>query len=70
MVPEIGIEPTRTEVRWILSPLRLPVPPLEARKKIVPQIGAHSGECDELRFGEDGFFEYCYASTASIDLRS
>jgi hypothetical protein len=28
MVPEIGIEPTRTEVRWILSPLRLPVPPL------------------------------------------
>ncbi len=28
MVPEVGIEPTRTEVRWILSPVRRPVSPL------------------------------------------
>mgnify|MGYP007089980808 CR=1 FL=1 len=28
MVPEVGIEPTRGEPRWILSPVRLPVSPL------------------------------------------
>lgn len=33
-MPEIGIEPTRTEVRWILSPLRLPVPPLGHAQRI------------------------------------
>jgi hypothetical protein len=31
MVPEVGIEPTRGEPRWILSPVRLPVSPLRHR---------------------------------------
>ena len=28
MVPEVGLEPTRTKVHGILNPARLPVPPL------------------------------------------
>ncbi len=28
LVPEVGIEPTRSCPRWILSPVRLPVSPL------------------------------------------
>lgn len=28
LVPEVGVEPTRFLRRWILSPLRLPIPPL------------------------------------------
>ncbi len=28
MVPKVGLEPTWTEARWILSPVRLPVSPL------------------------------------------
>ncbi len=28
MVPEVGIEPTWTFVRWILNPVRLPISPL------------------------------------------
>ena len=28
MVPEDGLEPSRYHYRWILSPLRLPIPPL------------------------------------------
>ncbi len=31
LVPEVGIEPTRGEPRWILSPVRLPVSPLRHR---------------------------------------
>lgn len=27
VVPRAGIEPARTEVRWILNPLRLPISP-------------------------------------------
>ncbi len=27
-VPEVGLEPTRPEGHWILSPARLPIPPL------------------------------------------
>ncbi len=27
-MPEVGIEPTRANAHWILSPARLPVPPL------------------------------------------
>jgi hypothetical protein len=53
MVPEIGIEPTRTEVRWILSPLRLPVPPLgHAENRIT---NPHRGKCEERLFDENGF---------------
>ena len=28
LVPEDGLEPSRYHYRWILSPLRLPIPPL------------------------------------------
>ena len=28
LVPEAGLEPAQTNVRWILSPLCLPIPPL------------------------------------------
>jgi hypothetical protein len=28
LVPEVGIEPTCPQGRWILNPVRLPVPPL------------------------------------------
>jgi hypothetical protein len=31
-VPEVGLEPTRPEGHWILSPARLPVPPLRHRR--------------------------------------
>ena len=27
-MPEVGVEPTRAEAHWILSPARLPIPPL------------------------------------------
>ena len=30
-MPEAGIEPARYRYRWILSPVRLPVSPLERR---------------------------------------
>ena len=28
LVPKAGLEPARTKVRWILSPVRLPISPL------------------------------------------
>ena len=31
MVPEVGVEPTRSCPRWILSPVRLPVSPLRLK---------------------------------------
>ena len=27
-MPEVGLEPTRAEAHWILSPARLPISPL------------------------------------------
>lgn len=33
MVPEEGIEPSRCRQRGILSPVRLPIPPLRLREK-------------------------------------
>jgi hypothetical protein len=35
MVPEEGLEPSRVLARAILSRMRLPVPPLRRRSKIV-----------------------------------
>jgi hypothetical protein len=55
MVPEIGIEPTRTEVRWILSPLRLPVPPLGHEENRIT-IRAGRGKCEERLFDENVFW--------------
>ena len=34
LVPEVGIEPTRTEVHGILNPARLPIPPLRHGAKL------------------------------------
>ena len=33
MVPRAGLEPAQTEVRGILSPLRLPIPPSRLARK-------------------------------------
>jgi hypothetical protein len=54
MVPEIGIEPTRTEVRWILSPLRLPVPPLGHGENRITNRCSERGVRGGL-FGENDF---------------
>ncbi len=32
MVPEVGLEPTHSKEYWILSPARLPIPPLRHRR--------------------------------------
>jgi hypothetical protein len=38
MVREGGVEPPCTQVRWILSPVRLPVPPLSLNLKLITNL--------------------------------
>ena len=37
LVPKAGLEPARYRYRWILSPLRLPIPSLRLTNRIIPQ---------------------------------
>ena len=55
LVPKVGIEPTRPCGHWILSPARLPVPPLRRWNSngdftTAPldfgRLGYHRGRCD------------------------
>ncbi len=50
MVPEAGLEPARTKVRGILSPLCLPIPPLRH---------AIFGGDTRIRTGDKGFADLC-----------
>ena len=50
MVPEAGLEPARTKVRGILSPLCLPIPPLRH---------AIFGGGTRIRTGDKGFADLC-----------
>ena len=58
LVPEIGIEPTRPGGRRILSPLRLPVPPLghgkiiaqELEMPVLGRVAKHRADCEESRY--------------------
>lgn len=36
-MPKVGLEPTRPCGHWILSPARLPIPPLRLVGGIIPQ---------------------------------
>ncbi len=51
MVPEAGLEPARTEVRGILSPLCLPIPPLR-------QTFFFGGDT-QIRTGDKDFADPC-----------
>jgi hypothetical protein len=53
MVPEAGIEPAWSCLRWILSPVRLPISPL--RQKLTVNVTAQAKivnnfcpDCDQL----------------------
>ena len=46
MVPEEGVEPTHSCLYGILSPARLPVPPLRPELGIIPRSGPGSGRDD------------------------
>ena len=66
LVLEMGLEPIRTNVHWILSPTCLPIPPLElAYQKVWRFCHRQNVDISERKTG----FEYCHQWISTLTFR-